>query len=510
MIALLGTSLMLVVGTGLATFVATRAWDHPPSRLFVLKVASLVVLSIFSLIRSEITDPVLAYSIVAIIDLTMGVLLIATILLVSRLFMPQWWSGTRPIRWIALPYVLITFLLFIDLVARTGWFVEGVSLDQGIYRSQLAVPGGIIMLTLMTVGWVVVLVILVAAMFTGQRQVRIVAAMLAGTMLFTMIGGIVMLFFPLLGQLSNILLDIPILGALTYAVLRTRLLTPTRAALDLALQAMNEAVIVLDLDTNILYTNPPARALGIERNRLLRDVLASCGTSDEERNALDTSIAIEVSTVAHPLTIEGRRITFSHTPVRDKRGTVVGILLLGHDVTEIEQHTNQLAQERAQLEMTVQQLKQEQQHRDQLAATVRALSMPVIPVLDGVLVLPLIGDFDRERIEEFMTVLLTSIERERAHLVLIDITGLPSLDTDGAAGLLQSVQAASLLGTRCVLVGVRPEIAKSLVALGISLDGLESAATLQQVLPSAIKAERPRAMSNSPTFRNNIPVRGGV
>jgi anti-anti-sigma regulatory factor/PAS domain-containing protein len=403
--------------------------------------------------------------------------------------MPQWWSGNRPIRWIALPYLLAISMLFIDLVAQAGWFVEGVSLHDGIYRSQLAVPGGTIMLTMLTIGWIVILVTLVAAIFIGKQQVRTVATILAATLLLTMIGGIVMLFFPVLGRVSNIALTLPVMGALTYAVLQTRLLTPTRAALDLALQAMNEAVIVLDQDTNVLYTNPPARSLGIQRNRPLKDVLASCRVSDEDRRALNASIATEATAVAHPLTIEGRRITLSHTPVRDRRGEVVGNLLLGRDVTEIEQRTDQLARERAQLEVTVRQLKREQQRRDELAATVRALSLPVIPVMDGVLVLPLIGDFDRARIEEFMSVLLTSIEREHAHLVLIDITGLPTLDAAGASGLLQSVHAASLLGTRCVLVGVRPEIAESLVALGISLDGLESAATLQQILPTAMQAE---------------------
>ncbi len=114
----------------------------------------------------------------------------------------------------------------------------------------------------------------------------------------------------------------------------------------------------------------------------------------------------------------------------------------------------------------------------------------MIPVLEGVLVLPLVGEFDTVRAGEFTATLLQGIERERARLVLIDITGVPLLDTVSAQGLLTGVRAAALLGARCVLVGVRPEIAQALVALGTSLDGLATAANLQQALWSELGFRR--------------------
>ena len=87
-----------------------------------------------------------------------------------------------------------------------------------------------------------------------------------------------------------------------------------------------------------------------------------------------------------------------------------------------------------------------------------------------------------------MAVLMAGIEQARARLVLIDITGMPLLDTAGAAGLLRGVRAAALLGARCVLVGVRPEIAQSLVALGVPLAELATAATLQQAVHNELRA----------------------
>jgi rsbT co-antagonist protein RsbR len=109
-----------------------------------------------------------------------------------------------------------------------------------------------------------------------------------------------------------------------------------------------------------------------------------------------------------------------------------------------------------------------------------------------VLVLPLVGSFDTERQADFIPVLLASIQREHARHVLIDLTGLPAIDAEGAAALLQSVHAADLLGARCTLVGVRPQIAQALVELGLPLDGVDTSATLQQAVQREIRRHAAR------------------
>ena len=114
-----------------------------------------------------------------------------------------------------------------------------------------------------------------------------------------------------------------------------------------------------------------------------------------------------------------------------------------------------------------------------LLETLRELSSPVIPVFEGIIVLPLIGNIDTQRATQVLEGLLNGIERYRARVVLIDVTGVPIVDTSVANHLLQAAQAARLLGAEAVLVGVRPEVAQTMVQLGVAHTGLTTRADLQ-------------------------------
>jgi anti-anti-sigma regulatory factor/transcriptional regulator with GAF, ATPase, and Fis domain len=121
-----------------------------------------------------------------------------------------------------------------------------------------------------------------------------------------------------------------------------------------------------------------------------------------------------------------------------------------------------------------------------LLETVRALSTPVIPVHDGILVLPLVGMIDTPRSAQVMESLLGAIQRDRASFVIIDVTGVPAVDTAVADHLLRSARATALLGARCVLVGVSPAVAQTLVALGVDLGALETRSNLQAGISYAL------------------------
>ncbi len=114
-----------------------------------------------------------------------------------------------------------------------------------------------------------------------------------------------------------------------------------------------------------------------------------------------------------------------------------------------------------------------------LLETLRELSSPVIPIFEGILVMPLIGNIDTQRASDILEGLLTGIERYRAQVVLLDVTGVPIVDTSVANHLLKAAQAARLLGAEAVLVGVRPEVAQTMVQLGVSHLGLTTRANLQ-------------------------------
>lgn len=117
--------------------------------------------------------------------------------------------------------------------------------------------------------------------------------------------------------------------------------------------------------------------------------------------------------------------------------------------------------------------------RDQLSATVRQLSSPVLPVLDEILVVPLIGAIDSERAALLTSDLLSAVERYRARYVLLDVTGVPVVDTLVARVLIEAASAVRLLGADVALVGIRPELAQTIVGLGVDLSALTSYADLQ-------------------------------
>jgi rsbT co-antagonist protein RsbR len=118
----------------------------------------------------------------------------------------------------------------------------------------------------------------------------------------------------------------------------------------------------------------------------------------------------------------------------------------------------------------------------QSQATIRDLSSPVLPVLPGVLVAPLIGALDSQRAQNLADGVLHAIEVERARHLILDITGVPVVDTHVAQTLLQVAQAARLLGARPLLVGIRPEVAQTMVALGVDVGGLATYSNLQEAV----------------------------
>jgi rsbT co-antagonist protein RsbR len=115
------------------------------------------------------------------------------------------------------------------------------------------------------------------------------------------------------------------------------------------------------------------------------------------------------------------------------------------------------------------------------------LSTPVVKLWDGILALPLIGTLDSERTQVVMENLLQSIVEHGADYAIIDITGVPTVDTLVAQHLLKTVAAARLMGADCIISGIRPQIAQTMVHLGVELN-VVSKANLADALGTALKA----------------------
>lgn len=115
------------------------------------------------------------------------------------------------------------------------------------------------------------------------------------------------------------------------------------------------------------------------------------------------------------------------------------------------------------------------------------LSASLIPVFDRVSVMPLVGTIDTERAKLIMENLLEGVVQQRAEVVLLDITGVPVVDTMVAHHIIQAADAVRLVGAKCMLVGIRPEIAQTIVALGIDLNDFTTTSTLRRGMQEALQ-----------------------
>jgi rsbT co-antagonist protein RsbR len=129
-------------------------------------------------------------------------------------------------------------------------------------------------------------------------------------------------------------------------------------------------------------------------------------------------------------------------------------------------------------EMLRQSISQEETIRAQEAALAE-LSTPLIPISDQVMVMPLIGAVDSRRAQQVLEALLEGVASSRALIAILDITGVPVVDTQVANALLRAAQAVKLLGAQVVLTGIRPEVAQTLVGLGADLSGIVTCGSLQ-------------------------------
>jgi len=154
------------------------------------------------------------------------------------------------------------------------------------------------------------------------------------------------------------------------------------------------------------------------------------------------------------------------TAMRDTDGSLLGYVKVARDLTE----------RRAAEELI-------RRQRDEILE----LSTPVIQVWDRVLALPIIGTLDSNRASRLTEGLLERIAELGAEIVILDISGVPTIDTQVAQHLLKTVQAARLMGATSILSGVRPETAQAMVHLGIQLGTLRSRNTLRDALQLALQ-----------------------
>lgn len=135
------------------------------------------------------------------------------------------------------------------------------------------------------------------------------------------------------------------------------------------------------------------------------------------------------------------------------------------------------------------------------------LSTPVVKLWDRILALPLIGTLDSERTQIVMEALLQRIVETGSEVAIIDITGVPTVDTLVAQHLLKTVTAARLMGADCIISGIRPQTAQTIVHLGVNLSDVVTKATLADAFQLALKRVGTSIGAGQKKLQNGEPLR---
>jgi rsbT co-antagonist protein RsbR len=258
--------------------------------------------------------------------------------------------------------------------------------------------------------------------------------------------------------------------------------TVSRAYVDNIIESLLDALVVVDQRRMIKTVNRAAIQLfGYPKEALVAQPIAMLFAQPEAAEQVLAAMTHTTGARTHELTgraSDGRAIpvSLSAAALYQADGNVQDIVCTIRDMTERQQADQALRRSIA----------QEETIRAQ-AAMVAELSTPLIPISAQVVVMPLIGAVDSRRARQVLETLLSGIATTSVEVAILDITGVPVVDTQVANALIQAAQAAKLLGARVMLTGIRPEVAQTLVGLGVDLRGIVTHSTLQSGIAAVLR-----------------------
>lgn len=147
------------------------------------------------------------------------------------------------------------------------------------------------------------------------------------------------------------------------------------------------------------------------------------------------------------------------------------------------------------------------------ASALNELSTPIIPITDHIVVMPLIGTMDEARAKQILDTLLEGVSARQARVAILDITGVSVVDAQVAGSLLQAAKAVRLLGAEVVLTGIRPDVARTLVGLGLELTNIVTKGTLQAGIVYAMSGDEANpgaAPRGEERLRQHASIRPGM
>jgi rsbT co-antagonist protein RsbR len=234
------------------------------------------------------------------------------------------------------------------------------------------------------------------------------------------------------------------------------------------LEQIPTPVMAVDTKLNVTYMNAAARNfLGKSwekiRGKSCYDLFHSshCNTPDcSMLHAIETG---ERCSARNMVTMDGRTIHFEYfaVPLKEDSGRVVGGLEFIVDITE--------------------RVRDEERLREQ-SRTIREISTPAIKLWEGIVVLPVVGVVDSMRAQQMMDTMLLKIAETGSKFIILDIQGVAAVDTAVANHLIKITKATRLMGCQCIISGISPAVAQTLVHLGIDMSDVKTNSTLSDAL----------------------------
>jgi rsbT co-antagonist protein RsbR len=237
------------------------------------------------------------------------------------------------------------------------------------------------------------------------------------------------------------------------------------------LEQIPTPVMAVNTDLKVIYMNAAGRGLlgkswsEIE-GRQCYDLFGSAHCQTPECRMKQAILSGETRSARNELTMDGRKINFEYyaVPLKDADGKIIGGLEFILDITE--------------------RVRNEELVREQ-SRTIREISTPAIKLWDGVVILPVVGVVDSMRAQQMMERMLTKITETACRVIILDIQGVAAVDTAVANHLIKITKATKLMGCKCIISGISPAVAQTLVQLGIDMGGIETNSTLRDALADA-------------------------
>ncbi len=467
--------LTLIVLTVSGIYVLIQDRRATPNRLFAFFALNAVVLTCAAAVRLTSNNLSEIWFVSGMLAPMLSISSWLLIWLILAIFIPHRYAQST-VRWaLAAPYLFMASFLALD------WYGGFGLVGRDIIRTNAGVPAfsrGPMFLPVMAlylIGGMAVPLIFLMTIARRQRHMRTPALWLTGGTALSFVAGALFGSFSI--PVVNYVSMLPLHLAFGWVTLRYQVFRPSQVALNTAVECLPDGVVIIDAQRRVRFANRAAQQLtplDEDSGTTFEAALARAGfhdcTTPEDRldgvRRFHREGEVAAILIVSEVAIEGDHAS--------------GSVLLLRDVTATERQRAALAASRAALEERTTELEQSLKEIQERDALITRLTLPLIPLSNGVLAMPLIGAFDSTRCEALIALLLKRIEERSARMVLLDLTGITGFDHSLAVALRQAADGARLMGARIALCGVRPDIAESIVHERMDLNGVPRFATMQE------------------------------